>query len=250
MLVKGLVFTALVASAPIALVTKQDPRPNSTGAAAGAEAAAAAVAADLQRLEAQNKKAAADLAAARRELAAARQDLEKLGHQLDQALDALESTFEPQRDRNCSPSRSRALMSHYEWLRTNGLDQRALATLNKVVDQLGDNVQRCNSVAWDLMTDKETAGKFDDVALAIAERMQKSPGELAHNQLDTVAFAHFLNGRVDEAIVLEKQAIERGGNSDDYRRRLRTYESARDALAKAAAAAPLPAGTMVASRDD
>ncbi|MEO6595863.1 MAG: hypothetical protein ABIP94_14015 [Planctomycetota bacterium] len=247
MLVKGLVFTALVASAPIALVATQDPRPGTTGTTAASESSAAA---DLRRLETQNKQAAVDLAAARRELAAARRDLQKLGEQLECALDALDSTVEPQRERNCSPSRSRALMSHYQWLRSNGHEQRASAAVAKVVDQLGDNPQRLNSAARELMTDKETAGQFDEVALAISERMQKTEEPLGHNQLDTVAFAHFLNGKFESAIALQQQAIERGGNSDDYRRRLRTYQSAQAALVKAAADASLPVGTMVASGND
>jgi tetratricopeptide (TPR) repeat protein len=244
MLFKGLVFTALVASTPLAIVATQDPRP--TPAAPEQNA----LKTEVQRLEALARKNAADLGAARAELEAARTELNSLGKQLAEALDALDRTYEPQRDRNCSPSRSRALMSHYQWLRDHGHEQRAGATLAKVVEQAGDNPQRLNSAAWELMTNAETAGKFDDVALAYAQRMEQHGESLSHHHLDTVALAHFLNGQVERAVELQQQAIERGGNADDYRRRLRTYEAAKAALVKCNEAARLPAATMIAGNDD
>lgn len=238
MLVKGLVFTALVASTPIALVATQEPK-----AASRAEASA------LQRLEAAQQQAAADLARARQELAGAQQELAKLRQQLDRALAALDATFEPQRERNCSPSRSRALMSHYQWLRDEGHAERAAGTLAKVVDQVGNDQHQRNSTAWDLMTDKQTVGKFDDVALAIAQRMEQS-GAREHHHLDTMALAHFLSGQVERAIELEQQAIAAGGNGDEYRRRLRTYEAAREAVAKSQRLAEATGPTLVAASND
>jgi hypothetical protein len=244
MLVKGLVFTAVVASTPLALVVTQDPR--------SADRPAAAVRADdtqrlLQEARRQAEQDAAALAAARRELAAAREELAHIRQQLDDSLDALDLTFAPQRDRNCSPSRSRALMSHYQWLRDHDHAQRAAGVLAKVVDQIGDDPRRLNSVAWSLMTDEETTGKFDEVALAFAERIEQSGEELDPRLLDTVALARFLNGQVERAVALQKQAIERGGRGDDYRRRLRTYEAAQVALAKAAAVPAAQPATFVAT---
>lgn len=244
MLVKGLVFAAVVASTPLALVVTQEPKPVPAPAAA-------ARADEVQRLlrEAQRQadENAAQLAAARRELAAAREELAHLRQQLEDSLDALGQTFEPQRDRNCSPSRSRALMSHYQWLRDHDHAQRAAAALAQVVERIGDDPHRLNSIAWSLMTDDETAGKFDEVALALAERIESRGDELEPRLLDTVALARFLNGQVERAVALQKQAIERGGRGDDYRRRLRTYEAAQVALAKAAAVPATTAPTFVAA---
>lgn len=234
MLVKCLVFTAVVASTPFALVVTQDPQ-------ATPRPAAAARTDDPQRLlqvaRQQAEQDAAALAAAQRELAAARDELARIRQQLDDSLDALELTFAPQRDRDCSPSRSRALLSHYQWLRDHDHAQRAAGVLARVVDQVGDDPRRQNSVAWSLMTDDETTGRFDEVALALAERIERSGDELEPRLLDTVALARFLNGQVERAVALQKQAIEHGGRGDDYRRRLRTYEAAQVALAKAAASA-------------
>ena len=249
MLVKGFVLTALVASTPLAFVATQDPRP----APASHETTASELAnakADVQRLEALTRKNAADLAGARRELEAARTDLDQLRKQLEQALDALDRHYEPQCERNCSPSRSRALLTHYQWLRSNGHAQRAATTLAKVVEQTGDDMNQLNRTAWELMTGKETAGKFDEAALAYVQRMQASGNTLDARQLDTAAFAHFLNGKIDQAVTLQQQAIEQGGRDDDYRRRLRTYEAAQAAMVKAAAEAKMPVTTMVAGGDN
>jgi hypothetical protein len=249
MLVKGLVFTALVASTPLAFVATQDPRPAATPETTAASELAKAKA-EVQRLEALTRKNAADLAGARHELEAARTDLDQLRKQLEQALDALDGHFEPQRDRNCSPTRSRALLTHYQWLRGNGHPQRAAKTLAKVVGQSGDDVNQLNRAAWELMTGKETAGKYDEVALAFVARMQASGHTLDGRQLDTAALAHFLNGHIDQAVTLQQQALEHGGREEDFRRRLRTYEAAQAALVKAAAEAKLPATTMVAGGDN
>ncbi|MCB9877882.1 MAG: hypothetical protein H6835_09800 [Planctomycetes bacterium] len=241
MFVKGLALTALVASTPLALFVThdaqqpQDPKP---AAARPAERSA-----DVDRIN-------QDLRRARAELHAAREDVQRLRGQLDAALDRLEEHYQPERDRNCSPSRGRALMSHYQWLRGQGHEERAGTTLAKVVDQVGDDVGRQNSAAWELMTEKDSAGKFDEVALAIARRMDQRRAHLNHNYLDTVALAYFLNGEVELACTLEQQAIEKGGRGDDFRRRLRTYEAARDALVAARRANERPAATMVAVSDD
>jgi len=228
MLVKGLVFTALVASTPLAFVATQDPRPAPNASERASEQEQRLLAA--QRLASQG---AVQLAAAQRELDAARQELAQVRQQLDDALDQLDRSYEPQRERSCAPSRSRALMSHYQWLRGHGHGERAAGVIDRVVDQIGNDPRRLNAAAWSLMTDDGTTGKFDEVALAIAERMEGSERALEPNQLDTVALARFLNGQVGRAIALQQQAIERGGRGDDYRRRLRTYEAAQAALTKA-----------------
>lgn len=64
-----------------------------------------------------------------------------------------------------------------------------------------------------------------------------------------MALAHFLNGKIDRAIELEQQAIAAGGNGDEYRRRLRTYEAAREALVKNQGASAAVGPRMVAAND-
>jgi hypothetical protein len=255
MIIKGIALTALVASTPLALFATQDPI-HATEAPAAAAQQAEKSQAEARRIEAELQSAKDNLRRARAELRAAQQDLTLLGKQLHAALDRLDGTVEPQPERNCSPSRNRMLMSHFQWLRDQGHQQRAGDALAKVVKQVGDDANRLNSVAWDLMTDKETAGKFDDVALALTQRLEqvqtadKGKRHIDHNHLDTAALANFLNGQVDAAVRLQQQAIAKGGNGDDFRRRLRTYEVAQAALAKAARAVALPTATMVAANEE
>jgi len=253
MIVKGIALTALVASTPLALFVSQDPAKQDPKPAVERKAEPQR-SPELRRAEANVKRARAELKNAQRDLA-------RLRDQLNAALDRLDQHAAPQRESNCAPSRSRTLMSHYQWLRDQGHQQRAKGTLTKVVDRVGDDVGRLNSVAWDLMTDKATAGKFDEVALAMTQRMEASMAkagakngrrrsQVHYNHLDTAALANFLNGHVEKAINLQRQAIERGGRSDDFRRRLRTYEAAQSALVKATQAKPLPAATMVATNQE
>jgi HAMP domain-containing protein len=242
MLVKGLALAALVASTPLALVVAQDP------VRVGEKPTRATK--ETRDRDAELRRANTTLVRTRTELEAAQKDLQRLRRQLDAALDRLEAEQQPQRERNCSPSRGRALMSHYQWLRNQGHQERAHGTLLTVVEQIGDNQSRLNGVAWDLMTDKETAGQFDEVALAIARRMEQQGESMAHQHLDTAALAHFLNGEVQRAIDLQRQAIAKGGRSDDYRRRLRTYEAAQDAVAKAGETVATPAATLIAAKDE
>lgn len=233
MLVKGLVITALLATTPFAFVATQAPQRSPQGGPERSD-------------EVEARRDAEALRRARQELDAARAELLRLRQQLDQALDALERGFEPQRHRNCTPSRSRALLSHWHWLHEQGHAERAAATLQRVVAEFGDDPNRLNAIAWDLMTDDATAGRYDAVALAIAERLAAGGRDLPHHHLDTMALAWFLNGDLDRAVALQQQAIAAGGGGE-ARRRLRTYEAARTALARereAAAAAASP--TMVA----
>jgi hypothetical protein len=251
MLVKGLVCTVLFASAPITWIATQEPRPS---APVPAPAAVDAEAAEV-RLQATQRQVQRDLDAAQQEVAKARAEVARLQQQLARALDALDAAQEPARERNCAPSRSRQLMTHYRWLRDEGHAQRADATLAKVVEQVGDDRGRLHRTAHALLTEAETGGKFDDVALALAEKLEQSGSKEPHH-LDTMACAQFLNGHIERAIELQRRAIAVGGRDEEFRLRLRTYEAARSAVSKqvrAGTAEPVPAAaaaTLVASRDD
>lgn len=255
MIIKGIALTALVASTPLALFATQDPLQAESKQAV--EQKAEKNNAETRRLAAELKRQKLSVQRARTELQAAQKDLGTIRRQLGAALDRLDGTFEPKRERNCSPSRSRMLMSHYQWMRDQGHKQRADGVLAKVVKQVGDDTGRLNSTAWGLMTNKDTAGKFDEVALALTQRLaqvrtadKRRRGRVDYNHLDTAALANFLNGKVETAIKLQADAIAKGGKSDDFRRRLRTYQAAQVALVKASRGLMLPAATMVASNEE
>jgi hypothetical protein len=140
-------------------------------------------------------------------------------------------------------------MSHYQWLREEGHTQRAATTVAKVAEQIGDDPSRLNNAAWHLMNDQETTGKFDELALALVLRMEQRHDELEPRHFDTVAMAHFLAGHLEHAVACQTEAIARGGNADEYRRRLRTYQAAQAAVAKASAVPAALPSTMVASKE-
>ena len=241
MLIKGIALTALVASTPLAVFATQDPEPQRAD----------------RRSDAEHERLQNTLKRVRAELKGAQREVELLRKQLSAALDRLDSQAEPERERSCSPSRSRMLMSHYQWMREQGHRDRARVAMEKIVKRVGEDANRLNSLARDLMTDKETADKFDELALALARRMQslasgaqKHRRRISHVHLDTIAFAHFLNGNVARAVEIQRQAIAHGGSGDDYRRRLRTYEVARAAVDEARRSAVEPATTLVASSQD
>lgn len=242
MLIKSCVLGAVLVSTPLYLLDTQGPT--------GGSARPAAAAGQESQTKAELRRQQIQLDRVRRELDGARRDLTDMRRQLGELLDSIDSQFVAQRDRNCSPSRSRSLMSHYQWLDKNRHSERADKALAMIVDGAGDNIGRLNSLAWDLMTDKSTAGQFDRIALALAERMEASAQRqrINHTYLDTMALARFLNGQVDHAIALQQQAIANGGSGDDYRRKLRTYEAARQAIVAAAGikVPPTTAGTVVA----
>ncbi len=241
MLIKATLLGICVASTPLYFAASQNPEEQDPARDAEAVPAVhtpqpgdvdslrAEHAAHVERLEARHAEEIEQLRAALDAAIRRAERCENRGHELSTQLDeCMDFLLVPRTHRSgCRPSRS--LMVHYQWMRKNGHDDKANIALKRVVQQYGQDNRHLNSLAWNLMTDEDTSGKFDELALAVAQRMQKSPKPLSHRQLDTVALAKFLNGYVDEAIALQRRAIQNGGKGDDYRRRLRTYEAAKRA---------------------
>lgn len=91
-----------------------------------------------------------------------------------------------------------------------------------------------NNDAWYLIVQPQTMGRFDTLALAQCEQMQRVE-KLDFGSMDTVALAHFVNGKVDEAIELQTTAAQQSQNNPIYLARLRRYQetkAAADARAK------------------
>lgn len=130
------------------------------------------------------------------------------------------------RSNACNPSRARIrnLITQYEWMKDRGHETHATTILTRVVKENGTKNSQLDSLARDLMTNKETSGKFNRAALALAELMQKR-GSLKDSYQDTVALAMFLNGRVSDAVAAQTRAIKSRDRSE-YRRRLMVYQAA------------------------
>jgi len=86
-----------------------------------------------------------------------------------------------------------------------------------------------NEFAWSLLDSPSYRGRFDALALAAAEIVHKLPGGNNWAYVDTLARAKFVNGQVDEAVELQRQALEHCDVPrylSDLKERLRVYEKA------------------------
>lgn len=224
MVLKSLVLGTLLVSTPVCVFAPQDPPTAPQKQPAVNEALRESDV--LQQLQ--------------HELAAARKDLKDAQRQVDELLDLAEKGIvatDSRHDQSCQPSRHRALLSHFQWLQKNHHDERAERALAVLVERVGNRPQRLCEMARDLMSDKETAGQFDSVALALVQRAEQERPELERLEprwLRTMALAHFLNHEVERAVALQEAAIERSPNEDEYRVQLRTYQAAQQAVALAA----------------
>lgn len=85
----------------------------------------------------------------------------------------------------------------------------AAATGQYLIQKAAGDAMFLNEFAWVLLTEPPMMGKFNALALEAAELMYKAPGGDGWAQLDTYALAKFENGFVDEAIEIEKRAIDK-----------------------------------------
>lgn len=82
-----------------------------------------------------------------------------------------------------------------------------------------------NGAAWQFMTQLETKGRYDPLVLDLCERMLEDKN-ISFSYIDTVAVAMFVNGRLQEALDLQKKAIGIGGIKPTFAERLLRYETA------------------------
>lgn len=83
----------------------------------------------------------------------------------------------------------------------------ARATGRYLIQKAGDDANLLNSFAWSLLDDERKKGKFDKLALEVAERANRLTDGAHWSILDTLALAKFVNGARAEAITLQKKAV-------------------------------------------
>jgi thiol-disulfide isomerase/thioredoxin len=88
--------------------------------------------------------------------------------------------------------------------------------------------ERLDAHAWALLTDAAYEGTFNALALAAAERANALAGGQNARILDTLARAHFVAGKVSQAVRLARQAVAvaEGPERDFYRQSLAEYQEA------------------------
>ena len=186
-------------------------------------------------LDAAGKTAAAGKAAAAvvKALAGQPHELAELAQQLveakhpeavaDAALAAVDGALAG--DANASPELT---MVKFQVLAFGKKDIEAATKIGgEIVKLMQSDVQSLNEFTWNLLTADESKGRFTALARTAAEAMTKCDGWEEAAYMDTVALAWFENGKIDEAIELQKKAIDKGGQDPEYAERLERYQKAK-----------------------
>lgn len=83
-----------------------------------------------------------------------------------------------------------------------------------------------NNEVWRWLVGVDETGRFDDLAVAMVERMLEQREALEFFECDTAAMAMARVGRHREAAELQRLAIQRGGEQPVYQERLEAYQRA------------------------
>lgn len=129
-----------------------------------------------------------------------------------------------------SPDDQRLQIETFDLLAVSKNDEHAArAKAEKIAESLADDAKGLNNFAWALLKDEKYDGRYDDVALKLAERSNKVSGFDSWAYLDTLALARFRAGDVAGAVELQRQAIDKCPESrrDELTPTLEKYESAR-----------------------
>ncbi|MBK8978023.1 MAG: hypothetical protein IPM29_19125 [Planctomycetes bacterium] len=131
--------------------------------------------------------------------------------------------------RFAEPGDQRLLLRTFEHrARVLGDVEAAGSIGRELIAAIGPDAQALNSWAWALLTREPYTGHYAELALAAARAMQDDPDWRTYWRVDTLALACFENGLVDEAIRLQREAVDGADPSAAvrYRERLERYEAA------------------------
>lgn len=104
----------------------------------------------------------------------------------------------------------------------------ALAVGHYMIQMATENADFLKSFTDQLLTSEATKGKYDGLALAVAEQMAEAPGGRQTFHLQTLAAAKFANGMIDEAIELQNRVVTKGPKGPpqkEFREILARYEA-------------------------
>lgn len=162
----------------------------------------------------------------------------ELGNRCDDlAIQAIELAIKAE------PEEPRHLVAKFDLLAMCKKDLKAAEEAGRyLLEKSGTDAELLNAFAWKLLTGPEYRGKFNPLALAVAERSNEIAGGKDWSVLDTLALAKYENGHVAEAVTLEKKAIELcpPGHPamEELKIALRRFEAGAEAGDKPAAPAP------------
>ena len=131
-----------------------------------------------------------------------------------------------------------ALRSEFERLAAQGHHEDAKKPLYKVVELAKEDSMYLNNLAWVLLTEDEYGGRYLGEATKISERSNELAEYKNWYALDTLALARFLGGQTQEAVRLQRSALNLAGNdpqAGEVRKALERYEAALKEVGSAAA---------------
>ena len=105
-------------------------------------------------------------------------------------------------------------------------DKAAIAIGEYLIEKAAGDAQLLNSLAWNLMTERQTEGRFSELALKAARRCDQASEGRNWSYVDTLALALFETGDVDEAIKIEEKAIKLAHEQDVYEMAIEELELA------------------------
>lgn len=109
------------------------------------------------------------------------------------------------------------------------MPHEARDSLSNALELDPDNSLFHNELAWLLATTENTEARDPALALTHAERAVELDGGAENpNHLDTLAEAHYANGRFEDAVAIERRALELAPGNDLFEQQLRKFEQARD----------------------
>ena len=114
-----------------------------------------------------------------------------------------------------------------------GSGDDALSEARKLVESARDKPELLNDAAWTMLTEGNLPGPFIELALKAAERCHELTGGKNWMHLDTLALAKFKTGAREEAVELQRKAVDLGekakaaaANLQEARERLEQFEKA------------------------
>jgi tetratricopeptide (TPR) repeat protein len=108
--------------------------------------------------------------------------------------------------------------------------EAAIACGASLFEQLKNDAKALNNFAWALLTEKPYGDEYTELALKFSQRSNEVSEFKNWAYLDTLAWAKFKTGDIEEAIALEKKAIDRssGDGTEELKEALAKFEAALD----------------------
>lgn len=147
----------------------------------------------------------------------------------DRALDAVRRAIEVE------PDDYQLDLLEFALLAEQRDDEAATAVGKRLIAKAHRDEALLNDFAWRLLDHPALCGRFDPLALTAAEVMSSRPGGRHWAYVDTLARAKFVNGHIEEAVRLQRRAVEEcdlAMYERELRDRLQMYEKAAEKAAE------------------